>query len=83
MPDSVSWTKPEGGLFIWMELPDKIDTAVLYKKALTKGAAFVPGYIFSPTGKLNNCLRLSFASPTLAEINTGIATLANLIKSNL
>lgn len=83
MPAGVSWTKPQGGLFIWMELPDQIDTSVLSKQALAKGVAFVPGYIFSPTGKLKNCLRLSFAAPSLAEIKTGITILSNLIKSNL
>lgn len=83
MPEGVSWTKPTGGLFVWMKLPAKIDTSFLYKQALAKGVAFVPGYIFSPTGGLKNCLRLSFASPSLAEIKTGITILSNLIKSNL
>lgn len=83
MPDGVVWSKPEGGLFIWMELPTKIDTSVLYRQALAKGVAFVPGYIFSPTGGLNNCLRLSFALPSLPEIRTGLTILSNLIKSNL
>lgn len=83
MPEGVSWAKPMGGLFIWMKLPPKIDTFFLYKQALAKGVAFVPGYIFSPAGKQKNCLRLSFASPSLAEIKTGITILFNLIKSNL
>lgn len=83
MPEGVNWTKPMGGLFIWMELPDRIDTFVLYKQALAKGVAFVPGYIFSPSGRLKNCLRLSFASPSLEEIKSGITVLSNLIKSNL
>jgi 2-aminoadipate transaminase len=83
MPSGVSWTKPEGGLFIWMELPANIDTSVLYKQALAKGVAFVPGYIFSPTGGLKNCLRLSFALPSLSEIKSGITILSNLIKSYL
>lgn len=82
-PHGVGWTKPQGGLFIWMELPEQIDTSILYKQALAKGVAFVPGYIFSPTGKLKNCLRLSFALPTFAEIKTGITILSNLIKSSL
>lgn len=83
MPEGVSWTKPQGGLFIWVELPEQIDASVLYKQALAKGVAFVPGYIFSPAGKLKNCLRLSFALPSFTEIKTGITILSNLIKSSL
>ncbi len=79
MPGGVSWTIPTGGMFIWVTLPDHIDTQVLYFKALKENVAFVPGYIFRPNGENSSCLRLSYALPTPEQINVGIEKLAKLI----
>lgn len=79
MPRGVTWTKPTGGMFIWVTLPSQIDTQELYFKALKENIAFVPGYIFQPNGHKSSCLRLSYALPTLEQINTGIEKLAKLI----
>lgn len=80
MPQDVSWTTPTGGMFIWVTLSKNIDTKKLYQKAIEKGVAFVPGYIFHPQGGKSFCLRLSFALPTTEQINTGIRILAQMIK---
>jgi 2-aminoadipate transaminase len=79
MPKEVSWTTPSGGMFIWVTLPHHIDTSELYHKALEEKIAFVPGYIFRPSGQRSSCLRLSYALPTPEQINTGIEKLAKLI----
>lgn len=78
MPKGVSWTTPTGGMFIWVTLPKNIDTKILYHRALEQNIAFVPGYIFSPTQKKSSCLRLSYALPTIGQINMGIEQLAKL-----
>ncbi|MBI5358562.1 PLP-dependent aminotransferase family protein [Candidatus Amesbacteria bacterium] len=79
MPKEASWTSPAGGMFIWMTLPESIDTQELYYKALEQNIAFVPGYIFQPFGGKSSSLRLSFALPTSEQINTGTEKLAKLI----
>lgn len=79
MPGDVSWTIPAGGMFIWVTLPDNVDTKDLYYKALKQNVAFVPGYIFHPGGGKSSCLRLSYALPTIEQIDIGIEKLAKLI----
>jgi 2-aminoadipate transaminase len=79
MPKEVIWTIPTGGMFIWVTLPNYIDTQELYYKALEEKIAFVPGYIFHPWGGKSSCLRLTYALPTPDQINTGIEKLAQLI----
>jgi 2-aminoadipate transaminase len=82
MPKNVSWTIPSGGMFIWVTLPKKIDTKILYQKAIKNGVAFVPGYIFHPKGGKSNSLRLSFSLPSIKQINQGVKKLAHLISFN-
>lgn len=79
MPKNVSWTTPTGGMFIWLTLSKNIDTKILYQKAIKKGVAFVPGYIFHLGGGKSNCLRLSYALPNIKEIDKGIKILSSLI----
>jgi DNA-binding transcriptional MocR family regulator len=80
MPDGVEWTRPKGGLFIWVRLPEGKDAASLLDRAVKDaGVAFVPGAAFFHDGRGRNTLRLSFSLPTEAEIEVGIARLAKLI----
>lgn len=80
MPASVSWTRPQGGLFAWVTLPDHIDAASLLQRSLAQaGVAFVPGNAFFFDGRGRNTLRLSYSLAGEAEINRGIAALARLI----
>jgi len=83
MPKEVSWTKPEGGLFLFVTCPDYIDTNELFKKAIEKNVAFVSGTSFYCNHKGNNTMRLNF-SYCSKELNVeGIKRLAEVIKSEL
>ena len=80
MAAGVTWSRPEGGMFVWVTLPPSIDAAALLPKAVEEaGAAFVPGRAFFHDGAGANTMRLSFSLPTAAEIEAGVARLAKLI----
>ena len=81
-PDSVSFTRPQGGLFIWAELPERMDTVNLLSKAVEKKVAYVPGTYFCADGGHFNTLRLNFSNSTLEQIETGMGILNDLIVSN-
>jgi 2-aminoadipate transaminase len=83
MPPEVTWTQPQGGLFIWMTLPDHQDPKKLFQHALKKKVAFVPGYIFSPTKSNSPHLRLTYAIATPEQIDQGIHILSQIIKTFL
>jgi 2-aminoadipate transaminase len=71
----VSWTAPEGGFFLWLTLPPGTAVERLFPLALEEGVAFIPGTAFRAPGEGGNELRLCFAHPTPAAIETGIARL--------
>lgn len=80
MPDGIEWTRPDGGMFIWVTLPRGMDGATLLARALSdEKVAFVPGGAFYPDDDGRNTLRLNFSSPDPAEIDMGIARLARVI----
>ena len=79
MPEGVSWTYPEGGLFLWLTLPEDIDTVALYDRALTAGVAYVAGSFFYTDGSHRNTLRLNFSFIEEAKMEPGIRLLASLI----
>jgi DNA-binding transcriptional MocR family regulator len=80
MPAGVTWTKPEGGMFVWVTLPEGMDGAALLERALAQDkVAFVPGAAFFPDGSGRNTIRLNFSSPTEAMIEDGLARLGRLI----
>ena len=80
MPEGVTWTRPEGGMFIWLELPDTINAAELLAQSLkSERVAFVPGHAFFADGSGTNTMRLSFSRTDDAAINEGIARLGRLI----
>lgn len=82
MPSGVQWTKPEGGMFIWLTLPSHIDGADLLAEALkTHRIAFVPGRAFYADGSNGNTLRLSFTQAGESTIEEGISRLGVLLKS--
>lgn len=83
MPQGVTWTKVEGGMFIWVTLPEKIDTAELMRQAVANNVAFVPGAPFYALGGNRNHLRLSFVTVPVPRIREGIERLGKLIASKL
>lgn len=62
-PVPVRVTVPQGGLAVWLELPDRVDTLAAYHRALAAGVVITPGPLFSASGEYANCLRISFAHP--------------------
>ncbi len=83
MPAAVSFTRPEGGLFLWVELPNDLDATDLLPRAVDQQVAYVPGAPFFPNGGGENCLRLSFSSARPDEIRTGVQRLAGLFREIL
>jgi DNA-binding transcriptional MocR family regulator len=84
MPAGVEWTKPEGGMFVWVTLPKKFDGAELLSKAIAKHRiAFVPGKAFHADGSGGNTIRLSFSCASDGDIDTGISRLGALIRDEM
>ncbi len=80
MPADVRWTKPEGGLFVWLTLPEGVDGAKWLERAIVEaGVAFVPGGAFHPEGDGANTIRLSYSLPTPEAIAEGVRRLATLL----
>ncbi|MFK3736791.1 PLP-dependent aminotransferase family protein [Massilia sp. TN1-12] len=82
-PEGVTWTRPEGGMFIWVKLPKQLDATKLLDQALAARVAFVPGAPFYANEPETNTLRLSFVTVPPERIREGIATLGQIIKSQL
>jgi 2-aminoadipate transaminase len=79
LPKSVHYEKPEGGLFIWLELPEDTDTLELLKKAEKNGVAFVPGASFYPARARTHELRLNYSNVSPEKIREGIKKLAEVL----
>lgn len=82
-PSGVRYTKPEGGLFIWAELPEDVNAKDLLEKAIEKKVAFVPGTHFFANGGHFNTLRLNFSNSSLDQIHQGMTILKELIVSTI
>ena len=80
MPQGFSWNKPQGGFFVWVEGPKKIDSRILFKKALKNGVAIMPGFIFYLQKPKYNNFRLSVSNISKNQIAEGIKKLAEAIK---
>lgn len=82
-PAGVEWTKPEGGMFIWVTLPKHIDAMKLLDEAIAQKVAFVPGSPFYANEPETNTLRLSFVTVPPERIRTGIEILGKLIAAKI
>ena len=78
-PPGVSWTRPQGGLFLWVRCPEGVDTEQLLKKALEEKVAFVPGFAFFPDGRGRNAMRLNFSAMSPDKIRLGIERLGRVL----
>lgn len=83
MPKEVSWTKPEGGLFLFLNLPNGMDASALFMKAVEKNVAFVTGNVFHCDGKGQNTIRLNFSFVNEENTILGITRLAEIVKEEL
>jgi 2-aminoadipate transaminase len=83
MPRGVTWTRPEGGLFLWVKLPKRMSTDDLFPKAAENGVVYVKGSAFHCNGKGQNTMRINFSYPSEQQIEEGIKRLASMIKENM
>jgi 2-aminoadipate transaminase len=79
-PEGATWTRPQGGLFLWVTLPAPLDSARVFDAALREKVAFVPGASFFPRGGGERTLRLNFSYCTPAVIEEGIARLGSVVR---
>lgn len=79
----VDWTEPEGGLFLWITLPDHLDAEELFPKAVEKKVAYVVGSAFHFDRSGRNTMRINFSYPSEEQIEEGIKRLAELFKENI
>ena len=79
MPDGVTWTHPEGGLFLFLTMPEGFDAVKFYDKALDAGVAYVAGEFFHPDGSGKNTMRMNFSFMSPQKITEGVKLLATLL----
>src|SRR5690606_13333442 len=82
-PEEVTWNRPEGGMFIWVQLPKGLDSGKLLAKAVERNVAFVPGAPFYAVDPQTNTLRLSFVTVPGEKIDAGIKVLGELLKAEI
>lgn len=77
-PEGTRITRPQGGVVLWLELPGRVDTNLLFERAAEENIAFVPGDLFSPSGLYRNCLRLNCGNPWTPVIEAGVRRLGEM-----
>jgi 2-aminoadipate transaminase len=83
MPPGVTWTHPEGGLFLWVKIPEGMNARKVLDAAIEQKVAFVPGTPFYPTGGGENTIRLNFSNAKPEMIRSGIASLGQVLKEQV
>ena len=78
--DAAMWTKPEGGLYVWLTLPEGTDLDAVQEQAFQEGVGYYSGVPFSPEGRGHNSARLCFGYPTPEENYEGVAELARILE---
>jgi DNA-binding transcriptional MocR family regulator len=79
-PDGAMWTHPAGGFFVWVTLPEWMDTKAMLAAAVERRVAYVPGTAFYPDGRGADRMRLAFCYPTEDRIREGVARLGELLR---
>ena len=82
-PANATWTKPQGGFYVWITLPPEIDTKLLVPRAIAAKVAYIPGTAFYADGFGSWQMRLSYCHPTPERIRQGVAALGNVIKEEI
>ena len=80
-PEGTVHTVPQGGLFVWAELPEGMNATAALERAIAQNVAFVPGTHFYPEGGHENTLRLNFSMPEVPDIRSGMARLGAALKA--
>ena len=81
-PENVKYTRPEGGLFLWVTMPDSVDMNEFIKKTVAAEVAVVPGATFLPdTGMVSHSFRMNYSMPTKDQIIKGVGILADVMKN--
>jgi len=80
MPAGVKWNKPEGGMFIWVELPEGLDSMAILAQAVERNVAYVPGAPFYASNPRLNTLRLAFVTVPAERIEQGVTILGDLLR---
>ncbi len=83
MPEGTTWTRPDGGFYVWMTLPEGFDSAAMLPRAVTARVAYVPGTAFYADGLGSRQLRLSYCFPTSERIEEGVRRLATVMENEL
>ncbi len=85
MPEGVSWTFPDGGLFTWVKVPEHISTSKMLPEAVAAGVKYLPGITFFEAGQPihDNYMRMSFSGSTPDKIKEGVKILADVIKKHI
>lgn len=83
-PEAVSYTRPEGGLFVWAQLPEGLEAEPLFRRSVQEcKVAFIPGEHFFVDGTGKNTMRLNFSSEPVEKIRQGMQKLGTLISQSL
>lgn len=80
MPEGVRWTHPEGGLFLFLTMPEGFDAVRFYDTSLDAGVAYVAGEFFHPDGSGKNTMRMNFSFMTHQRIAEGVKLLAEILR---
>ena len=83
MPAGVTWTKPKGGFFVWLTMPEGIDSQAMLPRGVSARVAYVPGAAFYADGQGANNMRLSFCFPPAERIREGVRRLSEVIRSEM
>ena len=83
MPDGVTWTHPEGGLFLFLTMPEDFEAVKFYDKALDAGVAYVAGEFFHPDGSGKNTMRMNFSFMSHEKMAEGVKLLAKLLNDDI
>ena len=83
LSDVARWSRPSGGVFVWVSLPERLDTTEMFHEAIRRQVAYIPGGVFSVDGSTRNALRLNFSNVKPEAIEEGVARLADVIRTAL
>ena len=82
-PEEAEWNEPKGGLFLWVKMPEGVDTSKMLMEAVHSGVAYIPGSNFFADPSISNYLRLNYSFPSEDDIVEGIRILGGLLKKQV